>query len=65
MAGTKRDELARRRGELSHDGVGRRLLPASDARRRLNADRRGAGRTSASHVGPRNPSYHYLTRSRD
>jgi hypothetical protein len=65
MAGTKRNDLARKRGELSHDGVGRRLSPAIDARRRLNAHRRGAGGTSASHVGPRNPRYDYLTRSHD
>jgi len=65
MAGTKRNDLARKRGELSHDGVGRRLSPAIDARRRLNAQRRGAGATSAGRVGPRNPRYNYLTRSHD
>jgi hypothetical protein len=65
MAGTKRNDIARKRGELSHDGVGRRLSPAIDARRRLNAHRRGAGWASASHVGPRDPRYDYLTRSYD
>ncbi|MFL5861798.1 MAG: hypothetical protein ACJ780_13625 [Solirubrobacteraceae bacterium] len=65
MAGTKRNDLARKRGELSHDGVGRRLSPAIDARRRLNADRRGGGASRASRVGPRDPRYDYLTRSYD
>ena len=65
MAGTKRDELARRRGDLSHDGVGRRLSPAIDDRRRLNAERRGGGGTSAGRFGPRDPRYGYLTRSHD
>jgi hypothetical protein len=65
MTGTKRNDLARKRGELSHDGVGRRLSPAIDARRRLNAHRRGAGGTSASHGGPRDPRYDHLTRSHD
>jgi hypothetical protein len=65
MAGTKRNELARKRGELSHDGVGRRLSPAIDARRRLNTQRRGAGGSSASRVGPRDPRYDYLTQSHD
>jgi hypothetical protein len=65
MAGSKRIDIARKRGELSHDGVGRRLQPAIDARRRLNAQRRGAGGTSASRVGPRDPRYDYLTRSHD
>jgi len=65
MTGTKRNEIARKRDELSHDGVGRRLSPAIDARRRLNAHRRGAGGSSASRVGPRDPRYDYLTRSHD
>ncbi len=65
MAGTKRTDMARKRGELSHDGVGRRLSPAIDARRRLNAHQRGARGTSVRHVGPRDPRYDYLTRSHD
>ena len=65
MTSTKRDDAARSRGEFSRDGVGRRLSPAIDARRRLNAQRRGTARTSASHVGPRDPRYDYLTRSHD
>jgi hypothetical protein len=65
MAGTKRSDVARKRGDLSRDGVGRRLSPAIDARRRLNAHRRDAGRTSVSHFGPRDPRYDYLTWSYD
>jgi len=65
MTSTKRDDAARRRGEFSRDGVGRRLSLAIDARRRLNAQRRGTAGTSASHVGPRAPRYDYLTRSHD
>jgi hypothetical protein len=65
MAGTRRSDIARKRGELSQDGVGRRLSPAIEARRRLNAQRRGAGGSSGSRVGPRDPRYDYLTRSYD
>jgi len=65
MTGTKRDDAARRRGELSRDGVGRRLSLAIDARRRLNAERGRSPGTSASRVGPRDPRYDYLTRSHD
>ena len=65
MTTTKRDNAARKRGELSRDGVGRRLSPAIDARRRLNAERRRTPGTSASHVDPRDPRYEYLTRSHD
>ena len=65
MASMRRDDVARKRGELSHDGVGRRLSPAIDARRRLNAHRRGAGATSTTRFGPRDPRYGYLTRSVD
>jgi hypothetical protein len=65
MTGIKRDDAARKRGELSRDGIGRRLSPVIDARRGLNARRRGNARTSASHFGPCNPRYDYLTRSHD
>jgi hypothetical protein len=65
MTSTRRDDAARRRGELSRDGIGRRLSPAIDARRRLYAERRGTVWTSASRVGPRDPRYDYLTRSHD
>jgi hypothetical protein len=65
MTGTKRDDMARKRGELNHDRVGRRQPPAMDARRGLNAHRRGAGGTSAGRFGPRDPRYDYLARSHD
>jgi len=65
MTSTKRDDAARRRGEFSRDGVGRRLSPTIDARQRPNATRRGAARNSASHVGTRDPRFDYLTHSHD
>jgi hypothetical protein len=65
MTSTKRDDVARKRGELSRDGVSRRLSPAIDGQRRLNSQRRGAARNNASHVGPRDPHYEYLTDSHD
>lgn len=65
MTTTKSDNAARKRGELSRDGVGRRLSAAIDARRRLNAERRRTPGTSASHVDPRDPRYEYLTRSHE
>jgi hypothetical protein len=65
MAGSKRNDMAHKRGQLSHDGVARRLSPAIDARRRLNAHQHGARGSSVSHFGPRDPRYDYLTRSHD
>ncbi len=65
MTSTTREDAARRRGEVGRDRVGRRLSPAIEARRRLNAQRRGTAGTSASHAGPRDPRYDYLTRSHD
>jgi hypothetical protein len=65
MTRTKRVEAARKRGELSRDGVGRRLSPAIDARRRLNVQRQRPAGTSASHFGPRDSRYDYLTRPHD
>ena len=66
MTNTTRDDAARRRGEVSRDGVGRRRLsPAIDARRRLNAQRRGTAATRARHIGPRDPRYDYLTQAHD
>ena len=65
MASTKRDDAARKRGELSRGGVGPWLSPAIDARRRLNAQRQGTSGTSASHIGPRDPRYDYLMHSHD
>ena len=65
MTNVKPDHAARKRGELSGDGVGRRLSPVIDARRRLHARRRATGGSNASRVGPRDPRYEYLTRSYD
>lgn len=65
MTSTKRDHVARKRGELSRDGVGRRLSPAIEARRRLHTQRRGSTATRASLVSPRDPRYEYLTDSHD
>jgi hypothetical protein len=65
MTSTPRDDAARRRGEVSRDGVGRRLSPAIEARRRLNAHRRWTAGTSARPVAPRDPRYDYLTQSHD
>lgn len=65
MTRNKRADAARKRGELSHDGVGRRLSPAIDARRRLNAHRQRPAGTSASPFAPRAPRYDYLTRPHD
>ena len=65
MTSIKRDDVERKRRELSRDGVGRRLSPAIDARQRLSATRPGAARDSASHVGPRDPRFDYLTHSHD
>jgi hypothetical protein len=65
MTRTKRADAARKRGELSRDGVGRRLPAAIDARRHLNAHRQRPAGTSATRFGPRDPRYDYLTRPHD
>ena len=65
MTRTKRAEAARKRGELSYDGVGCRLSAAIDARRRLNAHRQRPAGTTASRFAPRTPRYDYLTRPHD
>lgn len=65
MVRFKRDNSERTRGELNRDSVRRRLSLAIDARRRLNAQRRGNAGNSASHVGPRDPRYEDPTRSHD
>ena len=62
---SKRDEVERRRGEPSRDGVRRRLLPSIDDRRHLSATRPGTDRNSAGRVGPRDPRFDYLTHSHD
>jgi hypothetical protein len=65
MRSSERDRAARRRGELSRDSVDRRLSPAIDAKRRLNANRPSRVWISASGVGGSDPRYAHLTRSRD
>jgi hypothetical protein len=65
MTSSKRDDVARKRGELSRDGVGRRLSPAIDARRRLNAQRASATGTSARRFGPSDRRHDYLMDSHD
>ena len=65
MTSIKRDDLERKRREPGRDGTGRRLSPAIGARQRLSATQRSADRNSASHFGPRDPRFDYLTHSHD
>jgi hypothetical protein len=65
MASSVRDRAARRRGELGRDGVERRLSPAIDAQRRLNAHRPSRVWISESGAGGSSPRYAHLTRSHD
>jgi hypothetical protein len=64
MTSRRRDWAARRRGELHRERGSRRLLPASDAQRSLNARRADGRRTKARLVGL-SDRYAYLTRSHD
>jgi hypothetical protein len=59
------DEVQRKRGELRRDGVGRRPPPVTAARLRLRATRPSAARDNASHHGPRDARFDYLTHSHD
>jgi len=61
----KRSIAARKRHELSQDGVNRRLSPAMEARRRLYPQPRETAGSSAIRVGPREPRFDYLTHSHD
>lgn len=63
MASTKRDDAARKRGEVSRD-LGGRLSPAIDARRLLNAQRRDTA-DQRKPVRSARSRYDYLTRSQD
>jgi hypothetical protein len=63
MTNVERGHAARGRGELNRTSVGRRLSLAIDARRRLNARRPSSTGNRASHVGPRDRRYEYLTHS--
>jgi hypothetical protein len=66
MTGTKRDDAARMRGELTRDSVGRRLSPAIDARRRLTKRRPTEyHRDQRNRFGPSERCYDYFTRSHD
>jgi hypothetical protein len=65
MTSIKRDDLERKRREPGRNGTGRRLSPAVGARQRLSATQRSADRNSASHFGPRDPRFDYLTHSHD
>jgi hypothetical protein len=65
MTWTKRTLEARRRGELTHDRGLRRLDPAIDARRRLNALLAEGTQTEEDPRGPSELRYAYLTQSHD
>jgi len=63
MTRTEHNSAARRRGELTRDRGSRRLSPAIDAQRRLNARRADGTPTNADPFGPNDRRYAYLTRS--
>lgn len=65
MTGTKRVDIARKRGEFSRDQVRRRLSPALAAQRRLNIRRAGAAGIGVRYGGPRDPRYEYLKHTPD
>jgi hypothetical protein len=65
MTRTEHSSAARRRGELTRDRGSRRLSPAIDAQRRLNARRVDGTPTNADPFGPNDRRYAYLTRSYD
>ena len=64
MTNIKRDDKARRRGELSRDSTGRRLSRSIDAQRRLNAPP-AVATLSASRVVQGDPRYAYLAEPHD
>ena len=65
MTRTEHYSAARSRGELTGDRGSRRLSPAIDAQRRLNARRADGTPTNADPVGPNDRRYAYPTRSYD
>ena len=65
MTRTAHNSAARRRGEVTGDRGSRRLSPAIDAQRRLNARRADGTPTTADPFGPNDRRYAYLTRSYD
>jgi hypothetical protein len=62
MTRTEPNRAARRRGELTGDRGSRRLAPAIDAQRRLNARRAEATQTDTDPFSPNDRRYAYLTR---
>ena len=65
MTRTEQYSAARRRGELTRDRGSRRLSPAIDAQRRLNARRADGTPTNPDPFGPNDRRYAYLKRSYD
>jgi hypothetical protein len=63
MTRTEHNLAARRRGELTRDRGSRRISPAIDAQRRLNARQADGTPTNAGPFGPNDRRYAYLTRS--
>jgi hypothetical protein len=63
MTRTEHNLAARRRGELTRDRGSRRITPAIDAKRRLNARQADGTRTNADPFGPNDRRYAYPTRS--
>ena len=63
MTRTEHNLAARRRGELTRDRGSRRISPAIDAQRRLNARQADGTPTNAAPFGPKDRRYAYLTRS--
>jgi hypothetical protein len=63
MTWSEQNWAARSRGELTRDRGSRRLSPAIDAQRRLNARRADGTSTNADPLGPNDRRYAYLTRS--
>jgi hypothetical protein len=64
MTRSTRDLRVRRRGEPSRDRTIDRVSSAIDALRRLNARRADGTPTRADRVGPSDPRYAHLPRSR-
>jgi hypothetical protein len=62
---TEHNSAARRRGELTRDRGPRRLEPAIEARRRLNALRTDGTRTKTDPHDRSELRYAYLTQSHD
>lgn len=63
MTRTEHNRAARRRGELTRDRGSRRLSPAIDAQRRLNARRADGIPTNPEAFDANDRRYAYLTRS--